>query len=147
MSDTHCFRKSSKPGWRGQKERWVEDIITNTLNCFEFDSDVRTPEIICIREEQIMGEKYYAINSHPHNSYMHIEGDITPTLTRKIAKGAADGPLVLIESEHEHQPAISFQERAGCDGGGKGILIQIEHLGSMTTVNNQYVCMEREDDE
>lgn len=35
--------------------------------------------------------------------------------------------------------AISFQERAGCAGGGKGILIQPEHTGALSTVNNQRV--------
>ena len=35
--------------------------------------------------------------------------------------------------------AISFQERAGCDGGGKGILIQNDRTGALSTVNNQYV--------
>ena len=35
--------------------------------------------------------------------------------------------------------AISFQERAGCDGGGKGILIQKERTGALSTVNNQSV--------
>lgn len=35
--------------------------------------------------------------------------------------------------------AISFQERAGCNGGGKGILIQKERTGALSTVNNQSV--------
>lgn len=36
--------------------------------------------------------------------------------------------------------AISFQERAGCEGGGKGILIQHEKTGASSTLANQYVC-------
>ena len=36
--------------------------------------------------------------------------------------------------------AISFQERAGKAGGGKGILIQNEHTGALSTLNNQSVC-------
>ena len=36
--------------------------------------------------------------------------------------------------------AISFQERAGKPGGGKGILIQNERTGALSTVNNQSVC-------
>mgnify|MGYP003294041298 CR=1 FL=1 len=35
--------------------------------------------------------------------------------------------------------AISFLERAGCDGGGKGILIQHERTGTLSTFNNQSV--------
>ena len=42
-----CFRKASKPGSDGKGERWEESKITNTLNGFEFHSDVRTPEIVC----------------------------------------------------------------------------------------------------
>lgn len=36
--------------------------------------------------------------------------------------------------------AISFQERAGKPGGGKGILIQDDRTGALSTVNNQNVC-------
>ena len=35
--------------------------------------------------------------------------------------------------------ALSFQERAGKPGGGKGILIQDEHVGALSTLNNQHV--------
>ena len=47
ITSVHCFRKSSKPGADGKGEKWVEDSVANTLNTFEFHSDVRTPEIIC----------------------------------------------------------------------------------------------------
>lgn len=36
--------------------------------------------------------------------------------------------------------AISFQERAGKAGGGKGILIQDERTGALSTLNNQPAC-------
>ena len=39
----------------------------------------------------------YAIDSHPMDSRFNIEGDVSPTVTAKLAKGAADGPLVLID--------------------------------------------------
>lgn len=41
--------------------------------------------------------------------------------------------------------AISFQERAGKPGGGKGILIQDEHTGALSTLNNQYVLSYSDD--
>ena len=34
---------------------------------------------------------------------------------------------------------ISFQERAGCAGGGKGILLQRDRAGALSTLNNQFV--------
>ena len=43
------------------------------------------------------------------------------------------------ESSENHLKALSFQERAGKPGGGKGILIQDEHVGSMTSQNVQSV--------
>lgn len=39
----------------------------------------------------------YAVDSHPMDSRFGIEGDVSPTVTAKLAKGAADGPLVLID--------------------------------------------------
>ena len=35
--------------------------------------------------------------------------------------------------------AISFRERAGCDGGGKGILVQNGKIGTLSTLNDQYI--------
>lgn len=43
-----CFRKVCKPGPDGKGERWEQDSISGTLNTFEFHSEVRTPEIICL---------------------------------------------------------------------------------------------------
>lgn len=39
----------------------------------------------------------FAIDSHPMDSRFEIAGVISPTVTSKLLKGAADGPLVLIE--------------------------------------------------
>ena len=41
--------------------------------------------------------------------------------------------------ENTGREAISFQERGGCEGGGKGILIQYEKVGTLSTLNNQNV--------
>ena len=40
----------------------------------------------------------YAVDSHPMDSRFGIEGSVSPTVTAKLAKGSADGPLVLIEN-------------------------------------------------
>lgn len=39
----------------------------------------------------------YAVDSHPMDSRFEIAGDISPTVTSKLLKGSADGPLELIE--------------------------------------------------
>jgi hypothetical protein len=44
-----------------------------------------------------------------------------------------------LQNTDETSQTISFQERAGCDGGGKGILIQHDRVGALSTVNNQSV--------
>ena len=44
-----------------------------------------------------------------------------------------------LQNADEASRTISFQERAGCDGGGKGILIQHDRVGALSTVNNQSV--------
>ena len=64
-----------------------------------------------------------------------LSGDITES--GKEGEGAASDAGAGIEKTSR---AISFQERAGKPGGGKGILIQDEHTGALSTVNNQSVC-------
>ena len=46
ITEIHCYRKSSKPHRGGYGEKWIEDRVVNTLNTFEFHSDIRTPEIV-----------------------------------------------------------------------------------------------------
>lgn len=43
----------------------------------------------------------YAINSHPMDCMIKFTGQIVPTITTKITKGSADGPLVLIRYGEE----------------------------------------------
>jgi hypothetical protein len=49
--------------------------------------------------------------------------------------GMGGGYVPMVAEKH----AISFQERAGKPGGGKGILIQDEHTGALSTLNIQHV--------
>ena len=41
----------------------------------------------------------YAVDSHPMDSRFEINGDVSPTVTAKLAKGSADGPLVIVKHE------------------------------------------------
>lgn len=64
------------------------------------------------------------------------EEEVSPTI--RGGEGGNQKPHVLIrETEGIH--SISFQERAGKPGGGKGILIQDEHTGALSTLNIQHV--------
>ena len=40
----------------------------------------------------------YAADSHPMDSRFEVDGDISPTVTAKLAKGSADDPLVIVEN-------------------------------------------------
>ena len=64
-------------------------------------------------------------------------------LTQTTAKGPESGGGAEREVVIERS-AISFQERAGKPGGGKGILIQGERTGALSTINNQPVLGLRE---
>ncbi len=57
---------------------------------------------------------------------------------RQGHKGKVSDSVGSVEL-HDRERAFSFQERAGCEGGGKGILIQYDHIGALSTLQNQYV--------
>ena len=60
-------------------------------------------------------------------------------LSRDIEESGEEREGTSSYSERDTDPTISFQERAGCAGGGKGILIQRERTGALSTLNNQSV--------
>ena len=41
----------------------------------------------------------YAVDSHPMDSRFEINGDVSPTVTAKLAKGSADDSLVIVKHE------------------------------------------------
>lgn len=72
----------------------------------------------------------------------------TTSVTSGGGQAGQGYPAALVSTEPavlENQSAstdrhsISFQERAGKPGGGKGILIQDEHTGALSTLNIQHV--------
>ena len=70
----------------------------------------------------------YCVDQGGGKSVASVLTEVSPTLTT-----THDGdPAVLTNG-------ISFQERSGKEGGGKGILIQEGHTGALSTLNNQYV--------
>lgn len=56
-----------------------------------------------------------------------------------FAPGAEEGEGSSGGAKEGTDTAISFLERAGCDGGGKGILIQNGKTGALSTFDNQRV--------
>ena len=56
-------------------------------------------------------------------------------------KGGKERERASKGAERSTGSAISFKEREGKPGGGKGILIQHERTGALSTLNNQSVCL------
>ena len=61
------------------------------------------------------------------------DNGVAPTLPASMGMGGGYVPMVT------ERHSISFQERAGKPGGGKGILIQDEHTGALSTLQIQHV--------
>ena len=64
------------------------------------------------------------------------------SLSGNIEQGKEQGQATAGNSDENAYGSISFQERAGCEGGGKGILVQHERTGTLSTLRNQFVCNE-----
>ena len=98
-SDSHgtphavCFRKSCKPyGKDGLGEKWVEDEVTNTLNCFEFANDTRTPEIVV--------QKQHTYSVDCRNGCLNEELSITLQAKNQGGFSVNCTPPILLEN-HE----------------------------------------------
>ena len=93
-----CFRKACKPSADGKGERWEQSDQSNTLNGFEFHSNVRTPEIVCSSVDcrnltlnreisgtlQCKSEGGYSLNyQNPviYDARGNGQGGVSPTLT------------------------------------------------------------------
>lgn len=59
-----CFRKACKPSADGKGERWEQSDQSNTLNGFEFHSDVRTPEAVCYIIDPLSSNSMKSSNPH-----------------------------------------------------------------------------------
>ena len=70
-----------------------------------------------------------------------IQGNTIDRDAKQNGSGVSVGVAHTLNGVDRHGvcDTISFQERAGKPGGGKGILIQHEHVGALSTLNNQSV--------
>ena len=62
------------------------------------------------------------------------------SLRRNTETCGEQGKGTATAAQGNPDASISFQERAGCPGGGKGILIQNEKTASLSTLTNQFGC-------
>lgn len=85
------------------------------------------------------GEPYEIITNFGTESGQQVQ-PICKSMSGNIEQSRETGEDIATNTEGSFRTAISFQERAGKPGGGKGILIQNEHIGALSTLNNQSVC-------
>lgn len=92
-----------------------------------------------------------AIDHHPQDSRTELSKDgICQTLTGKMGTGGGNVPLILddqggrritandrgiaptLRAQVHGHPPITMQIRSGCEGGGKGPLLQVEKSATLT---------------
>ena len=104
-----------------QYHGWRESDTRGTLTAGQNNS---------VREDTpLIAEDMKAIGFNRERCGAVAMDDAMPTLQAAAGESGNNQPMV----------ALSFQERAGKPGGGKGILIQNERTGALSTLNNQSV--------
>jgi len=73
----------------------------------------------------------FAVENHPADSRVSIDNSgQCQMLTSRMGTGGGNVPMVLC-----------VRERCGCEGGGKGCLIQNNVSGTIATNNDQFLCI------
>lgn len=73
-----------------------------------------------------------AFDNHPQDARYTQLDKVCPTLTARYGTGGNNVPIVT-----EQLSSYTLQIRAGCEGGGKGALIQVEKSATLSTVQTQ----------
>lgn len=84
-----CYRKSIKAAKDKGGDIWLESDTTNTLNGFEFHSQVRTPEIVVERNGSYMFE------NHAHDSRYTGPLEVSQTVSQLFGTGGNNTPLIV----------------------------------------------------
>ena len=90
------FRKSSRAQTKDGLETWVEDEVSNTVNCFDV-GDVRSTNI-----------SVHLYENHPNDSRIKELHDVCSTVTSRWGTGGGNVPLV----GHEKKVVYSVREDA-----------------------------------
>lgn len=106
----------------GQAERGWKGEIAPTLKA----SHYKFPPCVTVSA--------YSIENHPADSRVNIDANgKVQTLTSRMGTGGGNVPMVMVE------PAYTLKIRSGCEGGGKGALVQEEKSATLATNNDQYL--------
>lgn len=110
---------------KGNGEAWLMDEKSTSITSGGGQAGQGYPAAL-VSEEPIV------LESNQNHATVTDNG-VSPTLPASMGMGGGYVPMVT------DRHSISFQERAGKPGGGKGILIQDEHTGALSTLNIQHV--------
>ncbi len=76
-----------------------------------------------------------ALENHPADSRINVSGDnMVQTLTSRMGTGGGNVPLVMDAGTPK-----TLKIRSGCEGGGKGILLQEDRSATLSCSNDQTV--------
>ena len=109
-ADRACFKKQGHAKFPGDGQGWERTELNDTLNAFD-NSESFTPTL--------------AVENHGQDCRWKIsKDDVCQTLASNMGMGGNNVPLVM-------------KMRAGCEGGGKGALIQTNKSATLSCSNDQ----------
>ena len=106
----------------------------------DFNGDTAGKILFELQREAFEGMSIETITDIGDESRSEVQ-TLGKGLPGNIEQSGQEGQGVATDVEGCPNQAVSFQERAGCPGGGKGLLIQNEKTGALAT-HPQSVCFE-----
>ena len=123
----YCFRKTAHAKSAEDGQGWESANKSDTLNVFDF-TEQRTPTIVV----KSYGESEMMMFEN-HSQDTRFNGPLykANTVTQQYGTGGNNQPLVVVSTPK------TLKIRCGCEGGGKGALIQDNISATLGTNNDQ----------
>lgn len=154
-----AYRKTAHPRTADEGQGWERTDCNDTLNTFDM-TEARSSTIVVDPDRTEQSRTVYDARG---NSWTETAPTLTGDHQRRVTDYTAlieDGPerycigngqadqlrlskhVGTLNCMHDQQAILSFQERGCKEGGGKGILIQSDHVGALGGSANQRVQVE-----
>jgi DNA (cytosine-5)-methyltransferase 1 len=130
------YRKSSRATTKDGLETWVEDQVSNTLNCFDV-GDVRSTMSVVTQKN--------IYENHPNDSRVKEMGETSSTVTSRWGTGGGNTPIVSETTALCFKVRGGVSENSGTQGGvigksaGKGYLGSEEKSFTIATAPDQWL--------
>ena len=125
-----CFGKGTRPHSVEEGQVWKETETANTLNSFDTGESIGENQCPTITASAGMS------------------GNNQPVLCQAVdcrnATCSEINNALQASSDHTNNAnnvVLCVRERCGCEGGGKGLLIQDDKSGTVATSNDQFLCL------